>query len=256
MRIDSKIVNMYLNGENLEGLESHWIYSSIIRGENIFEMPDKEKRAEISQIKKEMLQRLEDFEPLNKKIFSKLFPKYKEILESVCVFLVVGCPSPYEAMVLEHDGEYYIVFDLTGFLTYKDYGHDMSKVICQLITHETTHKCLLEDYNLGDNATYMDKMEFLVFNEGLAHMLAFKDGIEDIEWEKYDEHYLLGKKVLRQALKEKDDKKQREWIERAGAAETYWEKFGSVVGKVYFGKNIDRIEELYAKGFKGISDRV
>ena len=108
MLIDKDIVLKYLNSEDEEDISDHWIFNLIQEGEYLFEKPSAEKKNDIRKLLLNIESGLLDFIPLNEKIYSSLYPNWREVLKDVNVILVVGCPNPYDAMVREYKKKEYI----------------------------------------------------------------------------------------------------------------------------------------------------
>ncbi|WP_455717303.1 hypothetical protein [Anaerosporobacter sp.] len=145
MNIDDSMIKSYLMGK--DDSKYHWLFSSILdSGEYIFESPNSEYRENVRELYIRMYEALMDFTPYNVELFSTLFHSWKDLINDVNIILSVGCPAPYDAMVREHDGREYIIFDLIRFLSYGKTGDDLLPMIIRLITHEITHICIHVDY--------------------------------------------------------------------------------------------------------------
>lgn len=250
MLIDKDIVLKYLNSEDEEDISDHWIFNHIQEGEYLFEKPSAEKKNDIRKLLLNIESGLLDFIPLNEKIYSSLYPNWREVLKDVNVILVVGCPNPYDAMVREYKKKEYIIFDLIRFNEYKDLGYDIDFVIRQLITHELSHLCLHKKYPPFDYNSFKEKLKYIVFDEGFAHILAFKEDLENYDFSKIiKDHYEDSVSKLNEALKEKDMNKQKKLIIESNSGK-YWDKFGAVAGKLFLVDNIKNINELYNRGPK------
>ena len=74
--------------------------------------------------------------PRNRATIQSLFSDFQYVMKDFTIIPVVGLPDPYDAMFLEHEGKFYIVFDLILFtegLLNEDYS-------CRhVLTHELMH---------------------------------------------------------------------------------------------------------------------
>lgn len=210
----------------------------------------------VSKVYKQILYTLSNFKLFNETVFKVLFPNYEDLLVNVHVLLVVGCPEPYDAMFKEYEGTEYIVFDLIRLASYVEQGYSVEDLVTQLIIHEFTHQCINQIYPCSKEMTYEEKLNYIVFNEGMAHFLAFKSSIH-IDWESelYRIHYENVKSLLMKALQATSKDKQLEWLERADTG-SYWNKFGAIAGKIYFGLHKDELFNIYKKGYKDICYRI
>ena len=253
MRIDDSIIIDYLSNLDSVNYQNHWLFYNIEPNQYLFEEPDKSKKIIVSKIYHQVIQVLNDFTPFNASIFKKLFPNYTELLEDLNILLIVGCPNPYDAMFRKYEGTEYIVFDLIRFSQYVEQGYPLEDLITQFITHEFTHQCIHQAYPYSIDMTYQEKLSYIIFNEGIAHLLAFKSSIDPIDWksEPYNLHYENAKMKLTKALQETDRDHQLNLLNQADSG-PYWDKFGAIVGKIYFGLNLEYLETLYQKGYKTI----
>ncbi len=253
MIINDDIIIDYLNDLSSDKYKNHWVFNNIEQNQYLFEEPSNEHKDSVKVICEEIKSVLNNFTPLNRRLFEELFPSYKEILSKSKVMLVVGCPEPYDAMVMNYKGEDYIVFDLIRFAGYINNGYSLDKLLNQLLTHEFAHKCLMDKYNLSENPTYLEKLNYIMFNEGFAHLLAYKDNIEKYEFksEDYIERFNKAKIALKDAVKEESPEKQEELL-IASDSGPYWDKFASICGKLYLGKNIGSLIGIYEKGWNNI----
>ena len=250
MLIDKNIVIKYLNSEDEEYITNHWVFNNIEEGKYLFEKPSIKKKNDIRELLLNIESKLLDFVPLNKEIYSSLYPNWREVLKDVNIILVVGCPNPYDAMVREYKKKEYIIFDLIRFNDYKELGYDIDFVIKQLITHELSHLCLHEKYPPFDYISFKEKLKYIVFDEGFAHILAFKEDLENYDFtEIIKEHYENSLSKLRKSLKEKDINKQKKLLIESNSGK-YWNKFGAVAGKLFIAENIKNINELYKSGIE------
>ena len=116
MRINRRIVDDFLSGKDIC---EEWIFSEIEEGKHLFCLSDVQtKQSEIKELADRISQMTEHFEPCNAAYYRSLFPEFEQQLRDYEVMLTVGLPSPYDAMVTEHNGTERIVFDMGRFLSY------------------------------------------------------------------------------------------------------------------------------------------
>lgn len=257
MIIDDKVIQDYLNDRPLEGLKNHWVFHKIEPEKYLFETPDSQKKESVSKVYQQLLHTLNDFTPLNEELFKRLFPNYRALLKELNVLFIVGCPEPYDAIFLEHHDKQYIVFDLIRFSTYIEHGYDVQKLVKGLVTHEFIHFCIAKDYPMPNPITYEEQLSYIIFNEGFAHLLAFNECIEEVDWHslEYNQYYINAKNTLMMALKEEDPKKQSILLEQADSG-AYWDKFGAITGKLYLSKHLIDLGAIYQKGYKDMLNAI
>lgn len=256
MIIDDEVVRKYIEGGGQEAIENHWVFDHIEEGKHLFSMPKERERPEVIEMLALMKEAIENFMPFNEKIYSSLYPGWKEIIKEVNVILVVGCPSPYDAMVMEHEGKSYVIFDLIRFHEYKVLGQDMRKITRQLITHETSHVCLQKRYPVPETGSFRDKLAHTVFDEGFAHLLAYQEDIRSYDFTSlYQAHHGANDLKLKAAFKERDEKKQKALLLRASSG-PYWEKFGAVSGKLFLAAHLEELKDLYEGGVEHLIMRM
>jgi hypothetical protein len=165
MIIDDSIVKDYLKGNNLESYKDHWIFKSFEKY-SVFELPDKKHIEWVSKLYIKLIGQILNYKPRNGTAVRNLFPNFDEIAETFNIMLVVGFPDPYDAMVLEHNGKDYMIFDLIQFGE-----NSLSENYCchRVLTHELIHMCLMEYYPAPNKPSYTDDLSYTAFNEGFAH---------------------------------------------------------------------------------------
>lgn len=256
MIIDDSIVKMYLNGESSSNYKDDWIFDNVEEGKNVFEEPDMSKKDKIDDLLKLMNAELNNFHPFNFELFCSFFPNWEKITRDVNVKLIVGCQNPYDAFVREHEGKLIVYFDLIRLNEYVDDGLIAVAIIRQLLTHELTHVCLRKKYSCKDENDYIEQLKFNVFNEGFAHVLAFKDNIEKFDFgELTDKYYDKSVQKLKEALNEKNPVIQKEYLLLSNSGQ-YWNKFGAIAGKLYLANNLNIITQLYNDGIDKLIEKI
>lgn len=254
MKIDSTMIEAYL--EDRKDYREHWIFSHIKEDDYCFEEPPAHLKAEVRKLDFDLTSTLASFRPLNEEYFSLLFPNWRTYEKAVNVIFVVGCPSPFDAMVREYEGVEYIIFDLIRFLDMKNMGYHPVDFAKSMMTHELIHICLhgnlpfiLPSENFLEKETlspYQYELAYLVFDEGFAHLLSLTEGIEHYDFNKLLEaHSLKSLSRLKEAYKETNTERQRNFLEEANSG-AY--KFGAIAGLLHLGKNFNSLLDIYKKG--------
>lgn len=245
----------YLNGTPSRNYSDSWIFSEIEEGHYLFEEPDKNLSSKVLEIRNSVYKEIQSFVPFNDEIWNELFPESQQRLSAISVQLVVGCPYPYEAMVREDaDHREVIVFDLIRFTRYG--WHRASEIVRAMLTHECVHILLHQDYPENRAAPYQEKMDFLLFDEGLAHFLSMDERINHYDWNSA-ESITRKKKSFRsftEAFEEQDEDKQNIMLKEACTGH-FWDKFACIAGMflwaaVYSVSGIHGVKRTYASGWK------
>lgn len=246
MKIDDSMIRSYLSGK--DDYKDHWLFNSILdNGEYTFDRPSDEYKEKIKEIYEKTYENLINFIPYNVELFSILFSEWKNLINDVNIILAVGCPSPYDAMVREHNGREFIIFDLIRFMSYEKDGDDILSLITGMITHEIAHVCIHANYPVIDN-TYKDKLSYITFDEGFAHLLAFTNKINSYNFiPMIEAHYENSVRKLQMALSETNTFRQKEYLEESNCG-AYWNKFAAISGKLYLATNMDRLHDIYKDG--------
>ena len=251
MKINTKIIDRYLDNKLIE---DHWIYDSIIEGEHLFELPPTEKKDIIIKIYKKLIEVLKNFTPLNREIWQTFFGNI-EMGEKTTINLIIGCPDPYDAMVRENE----VFIDLFRISTYSDDMNVLENIILNFLTHELAHIIINEYYpRPKSDESLQEYLEYIAFDEGIAHFLAFKENILSVDWLSEEmnrrrrnayERFLY---YFNNGIKEN----HKEILIKSNAGQ-YWDKFASIAGLFalldYYklnGENIGCFKELFNKGPK------
>lgn len=113
MKLDREIVDRFLAGQEIA---DSWVFSEIEEGRRCFDLSDATGRErEIRELTQQVSERINAFVPENAEVYRQLFPNFQKELQEVQVCLTVGCPNPYDAMVMqrEEDGIRHEVIVLT-----------------------------------------------------------------------------------------------------------------------------------------------
>ena len=262
MYINTSIVDDYLNGTRDNVVKCFWIFE---KPREYTEPENKDSvKSAIKQYYEEVYNNLVNFEPLNKSVISEIFPKWQQV--EFYVDLIVGFPAPYDAVTKKDPlGRVHIIIDLYRLSEYGLTSEKLERVVRNLITHEMTHvlvENLFPEIDLED-VGYIEKLNRITFNEGIAHFLSFNgEGLEDINWNdtEYEEVYLRSKEKLKEALSEKKPEKQEKYLEEADTG-SYFEKYGAMSGLFYFAKNWKQggtlqLKQMVEHGYKDMVNRI
>lgn len=248
MFIDDHMVIQFLNGDHENEFRNHWLFHNIEKDTYLFDSPDRDKHEIVSEMLLQLKSGLENFNPLNSNLFSALYPEWKTIMNDVNVLLVIGCPKPYDAMVMEYNGMLYMVFDLIRFSEYQESGYDINMLIRQLVTHEASHVCLHGKYPSSASNRFIDQLKYIVFDEGFAHLLAFKDNVESYDFSTIIEaNYNTAYMKLKESMREEEIHKQSALLLQSNSG-YYWDKFAAISGKLFLASRIEEIHNLYEAG--------
>lgn len=252
MKLDDSIVQSYMNGANPETYKDCWIYRAFGRG-NLFETPNPENCEWVSRLYVKLKNQIASYIPRNEQAVKKLFPDFDDIADNYTIMLVVGFPDPYDAMVMEHDGKEYMVFDLIQFGTDSlDEEYSCHKVL----THELIHMCLHRKHPKPAGLSYTDELNYIAFDEGFAHALTFPEDITAFHFnDDLNEKYLTVKRKLQEAYGETNPALQKESLISADTG-GYWDKFASISGKLFLLKNKDKLEDIYLSGWPGFAEMI
>jgi hypothetical protein len=136
-----------------------------------------------------------------------------------------GVPAPYDAWC-SSGGRLY--FNLSQWS-----GEALEKFGRAVILHETAHFLIRQLHPVRTEAGWREKLDYLVFDEGVAHYVGFPLGRENL-LTKYAEKWPRAEARLAEAYRLLDDPHTREAEKSALLEEadtgTYWEKFGSISG--------------------------
>lgn len=246
MNIDDSIIKEYLSGGNT--YKEHWLFYSITEnGEYTYSQPQEDLKERVNQLHALVMDKLQDFHPFNQQLFMELFPTWRGLIKNINVLLSVGCPDPYDAMVREHGGKDYIIFDMARLIGYGNTIDELASVIRSMITHEFAHVCIHNDYPQKPFG-YADKLKFITFDEGFAHLLAFNEDIMSYDFSEITaKYYDESLEKLKTALKETDEAKQVKLLDEANCGK-YWSKFASIGGKLYLASHRNSLSSIYKEG--------
>jgi len=252
MLIDDDIIIKYLSGQNPDSYKNSWIYSSVGR-EYMFEIPNPSNVEWVLKLYEKLKKQIRDFKPCNYELIKKLFPNFDDVVRDYTIMFVVGFPDPYDAMVLKHDNTEYMVFDLIQF---GQDSLDESYSCHRVLTHELLHICLRKKRPEISGLSYVNDLNYMMFDEGFAHALSYSENICDFKFDDFlKDKYERSRAALKRSVIETDIEKQKACRVSADTGD-YWDKFGSISGMLYILKNLNSIVEIYNNGWKDFSDKI
>ena len=96
--------------------------------------------------------------------------------------------------------------------------------------------------------SFVDQLKYITFNEAFAHLLAFKDNIEEYDFSNMiREHYHHSFIRLKEAMEETDIGKQEDLLIQSNSG-SYWGKFAAISGKLFLASHIEEVQNLYNSG--------
>lgn len=265
MNINTDIVEEFLKEKSLKKMENHWIFNSIIEGRHMFKEPPISDYLKIKNLYEILIASLKDFKPINLDLWEKIFGKFSGFPEDVIIYLVVGSPSPYEAMVREDNmNNKCIIFDLDLISSYSDNANEVKEIIRGFITHELAHVYIEKTYSQPkSNASFYDKLCYMVFNEGLAHFLSFKEDVMKVNWysEEKEEKRRKAYDTFLYAVRQ-DHENEDEVLIKADSG-SFWDKFGAIAGLFAvvdylkdFNNDENSLIRLYKEGPKAFANTI
>jgi hypothetical protein len=257
MLVNTEIVDVFLEYGSAENCRDHWIFHEINPGKFIFEDPPETQSQKVKMIYDNCFSIINDFRPMNYCLWEEIFGEFTGMPEDLIIYLIVGAPNPYDAMVRsEPDGKTAIIFDLYRMSTY--HTDELEDLLIKMITHELAHVFIKQNYSYPkkNHENFMEILKLIMFDEGLAHLLSFRENVLNINWESNE--YLKRKEKayyrLRQVIQTFREHNQKELLIEATTG-VYWEKYGAMSGMFsivdYLKKNdmdLKSLDILYSKG--------
>ncbi len=255
MKVDDCIIKLYLADKPYSEYSDHWVYHEVQKDKYLFEKPSPSRSVEVEDCYKQIIEICKSFVFRNNDLVCHVFDGVPVIIEHATVLFTVGLPGLYDALVLEHEGLAYIIIDLIHFANYIKNGRGLVELINNFLTHELIHVLINTKYP-RENFSYTEYLEFIAFHEGFAHLLSFKENIEQYQLDNtLKDHFHTAKTRLIDAINEKDPTLQKKYTYDANGGK-YWDKFASVASMLYLMKHISTLKEIYENGWKGYTQLI
>lgn len=129
-----------------------------------------------------------------------------------------------------------IFIDIQNLIKYLDDGYKIDELLKMLITHEFVHICINDDYPPKEHEEYIDELDYILFQEGLAHAVQY---INIIDVDDYIEEFRLCCDVLKKASIELANERQRQYLNDANEGD-FWNKYGAICSMLYILSNFKR----------------
>lgn len=232
MNINTEIIDKYFAEKSIKSVKDHWIFSSIVKGKHLCEEPKTEDYNKLKNIYEIIVDELNNFKPRNLTAWKSFLGDYVSAPKEVNIYLIVGAPDPYDAMVMEDkQGNDCIIFDLKRMSSYSDNNLKVIEIINGIISHELVHTIIHKKYGKHNNTSFMERLKYLVFDEGIAHFIGYNGDPLSIDWNNND--FILKKEkaysTLMQEISNYSFDKEEDILERSNSGR-YWDKFGSISG--------------------------
>lgn len=255
MKINEQVINCFLGDLPIDTPENSWIYDLYEEGKHLFTQPDAKRKEVVIELTRQLHILLKEGLFFNQSLFECLFPNYQTLLDHATIYLVVGAPKPYDAIVRQKNGEFIFLIDLHQIADYVSEIHKMIYIIRNFLTKECAHICIHEAFPYKQINQFSDMIRYMSFDEGLATYLSWgEDAINyQLSTEKYDEYRKHAFIMLKMALIEEDLENQQHALQLATAGD-FWERFPVVGGMflweiLYREHGIDALQQIYMEGW-------
>ena len=255
MKIDDSIVRAYLAGKPHLEYSNHWVYHSVTDGMYMFTEPPAARFDDVNYCYQQFLEICSNFTVRNANLAHEIFGEAIAAMKNVQILLTVGIPQPYDAMMRIHEGQQYAIFDITNFCEYAANGDDIDDTISNILTHELIHVFINEKYP-GENFSYAEKLDYIAFHEGFAHLLPYKEDIAQYQPdEAYEKRFETARIKLVAALGETESAAQEQFLREANSG-AYWDKFAAISSMLYLMKHAGCLKRIYEAGYRGFAKQV
>ena len=200
--------------------------------------------------------KLEQFEQLidifntegDKLITEIFYPLHQNRQFQVQVVATSGIPAPYDAWTAIHQGRPSIFFNLDLWTI-----DQLCKSGIGVIKHEVAHILMEPLLRPPIQQNYIERLDYIVINEGIAHFIGSSKDSETLLNEKF-EQWEESEKTLADALKELKDlgtpSETKELLLKQADTGPFWKKYGAISGMF-------RAAHVYSKlGSKGLTEAI
>lgn len=222
-------------------------------------LPAEDLMPRMADLRAELLTMVEPFRPADQAVWDALFPDWSDL--GGTLVLSAGWPAPYDAGVRTMpDGRQAIVIDVARLAEYPT--DTAEQVTRQILDHEVAHLAIARTWQLPDDADYAARLDHVVFDEGIGHYLGMRGHpAVSPSSERFEQRRAVALAELRAAREIGDPAEQHAALDRAGADDDFWAKFGAVAGMFACALaerdgGMDGLRDLVAPGWRGFTDRV
>lgn len=225
MKIDTSIIDNYLDNKSVENFKNHWIYNKIVEGKYLFSSPPIEYIDKHIEIKKLLVKTLEDFKPIRQKEWEEVYGNNYDFSEDTNTMIIIGSPEPYDAFVRSDDeGNKVMIFDVERLRGYYDF---IEKAVKILVNHELSHIKANKIYNFyNEGISNKEKLKQLLFDEGFAHYLTYSHLNDLNDQEKYLQYRSNSYEKLYDVIKSEITQE----VLDEGNSGPFWDKYISISG--------------------------
>lgn len=251
MIIKTEIIDSFLEHGNLDSVKDHWIYHSIVPGQYTFEEPLYVNKELLVHLYETIQNRLYNFKPLNEALWHQVFGDM-QIPDTTAIYLIAGSPKPYDGVVREdQSGMRCIILDLVRLCTYADSLEELDFIAADFLTHELSHVLMSQRYPYSKHLPKVNVLKQLVFDEGIAHFLSYKEDVLSLDW--HTDKMNNRRESVYQKLRYYLTQEYALTPEAFSKANTgsFWDKYASISGMfavISYCEQGGKLEELLDKG--------
>jgi hypothetical protein len=250
------MIQDYISGKEVPAYSVHWVYRAVEEGKVSFKKFPFARSEEVIQCYRQIADACGDFKFLNSDLVHEVFGGTDAVINEANVILALHIPQPYDAMVRRHEGKEYIIIDIGNFCEYVKAGHDAGYLVQSFLTHELIHLLIGSKFPPGEGLAYIEKLNYIAFDEGFAHLMSYRDNIAEYKPEEgLDVKFRTAKARFEIALKEENPLIQERFLSEANSGK-YWNKFAAVSSMLYLMKNIKHLKIIYETGWRGYTNQI
>lgn len=225
MYIEMREINQYINRQQTDA--EHWYERYCGKADFIAD-----NRQEVCLRLFEECERYRDFPLWNQALVITLFPYIRAALKDLILMPIVGSDARFDAAVVTHEQQVYLLVDL---LNVADYTQSV-KQMCYIL-HNLCHIHLLR-YVLEQHFTaeegYLNQLEHRFFCEGLIQYLSWNENHRQYQWQKeqYEKRKEQAFEMLYAAMQSTDETLQDKILQLLKQA-SLWNRFTDIAGMFY-----------------------
>lgn len=220
------------------------------------------QEAVISPTRQEIVLRLsqeinyyQNFPLWNHDLIEQLFPKYHQLTDNLIIMPVVGSEKYFDAKILKHKENDYLVIDLLNIADYTTSVNQMCYILHNLCHVNILRYILSHAYEMPKS--YYEQMEYRFFCEGLVQYLSWNHDVR--EYRLREARYLPRKKeairTLNAALQVEGVQIQNQILGLLNRLDL-WQRFPDAAGLFYCDYNFQtggfkQLKQYVAAGVTG-----